>query len=83
MKRLVASAYAEKGKVQLMLDGNPLDSSYRIEIDLDDSLHILQWFAESPLGGQFTLSISSPKSAEMQITKRLGKGEKEWGGVEV
>jgi hypothetical protein len=83
MKKLVVSAFMEKGKVHLVLDGQALEMGFPNEVELDDHGHVLQWYVESPLGGQFTISISSPKSAEMQLTKRLGKGEKDWGGVEV
>jgi hypothetical protein len=82
MRKLVAHAFVEKGTVQLHLDGVALEGGYPIEVPLAEGPHILQWYAESPAGGQFTISISSPKSAEMQLTKRLGKGEKDWGGVE-
>lgn len=83
MKKLVVSAFMEKGKVHLVLDGHALEAGFPNEVELDDHGHVLQWYVESPHGGQFTISISSPKSAEMQLTKRLGKGEKDWGGVEV
>ncbi|MCH6200422.1 hypothetical protein MMU07_12600 [Aquiflexum sp. LQ15W] len=83
MKKLIVSAFVEKGKIQLILDGDLLPSVFPVEMELDDEEHLLQWFVNSPTGGQFTLSISSPKSAEMQLTKRLGKGEKYWGCVEV
>lgn len=83
MKKLVVSAFMEKGKVHLVLDGHALEAGFPNEVELDDRGHVLQWYVESPHGGQYTISISSPKSAEMQLTKRLGKGEKDWGGVEV
>ncbi|WP_373520939.1 hypothetical protein [Aquiflexum sp.] len=83
MKKLVVSAFVERGQIQLILDGNPVIPQFPVEMELSDDEHVLQWYVESPIGGQFTLSISSPKSAEMQLTKRLGKGEKDWGGVRV
>ena len=83
MKKLVLSTFLESGYIQLYLNGKQVISSFPLEMILDDKLHVLQWYVESPNGGQFTLSISSPKSAEMQLTKRLGKGEKDWGGVEI
>lgn len=83
MKKLVVSVFMEKGHVQLSLDGHPLETAFTNEIELDDQVHVLQWYVESPVGGQFTLSVSSPKSAEMQLTKRMAKGEKDWGGVAV
>lgn len=83
MKKLVVSAFMEKGTVLLVMDGHALEAGFPNEVELDDQVHVLQWYVESPHGGQYTISISSPKSAEMQLTKRLGKGEKDWGGVEV
>jgi len=83
MKKLVLSAFVESGHIRLFLDGKQLMTSFPMEMELENNLHVLQWYVDSPIGGQFTLSISSPKSAEMQLTKRLGKGEKDWGGVEV
>lgn len=81
MKKLVVSAFVEKGEIHLILDGSPVASLFPVELELSDDEHVLQWYVDSPIGGQFTLSISSPKSAEMQLTKRLGRGEKDWGGV--
>lgn len=81
MKKLVVSAFVEKGQVQLLLDGRELSSPFPIQLDLKEDNHVLQWFVHALGDTQFTLSISSPKSAEMQLTKRLGKGDKDWGGV--
>jgi hypothetical protein len=83
MKKLIASAFVERGQIQLILDGILLPSLFPVEMELDDEEHVLQWFVNSPIEGQFTLSISSPKSAVMHLTKRLGKGEKDWGGVKI
>lgn len=81
MKKLVVSAFVESGQIQLILDGHPISSLFPIELELTDDEHVLQWYVFCPIGGQYTLCISSPKSAEMQLTKRLAKGEKVWGGV--
>lgn len=66
----VASTFIEDGTLELRLDGQVvLRNSGRVSIKLEEGLHEVSWRVEGKMGTSFTISISSPASAEFHLTK--------------
>lgn len=75
MTAFIASMFAEDGILELALNGKVLLSSRgqcREEIKRGATYHITYRVQGIP-GSAYTLSISSPREAEMQLTKTIGK----------
>ena len=81
MAQLIASTFIEKGTIWLYLDDQLIaKGSESIDKELpDEEEFILHWFVEAPKGTTYSVSISSPKEAQYQLTKIIGKSGKDSG----
>lgn len=81
MVKLVASTFIDNGTVWLFLDDQLIaKGSESISMDLPaEEEFILHWFVKAPKGTTYSISISSPKEAQYQLTKTTGKSEKDCG----
>ena len=82
MRQFVASTSISKGSLWLYIDNNLItNNGEQIAVDLEvDGYHIVHWYIEGEPGGSYTITISSPRNAEFQLTKIVGPGGKDFGG---
>ncbi len=82
MTRLVVSAFIGQGTLRLLLNGlTILENNDNVTIYLDDQSYVLQWFVDASPLSSFSITVSSPKEAEFQLTKVVGSGGKDFGGI--
>jgi hypothetical protein len=75
MTAFIASIFVEDGTLQLSLNGKVLLSGRgqcQEEIQ-PGTTYKVTWNVQGSPGSAYTLSISSPREAEMQLTKTIGK----------
>lgn len=82
MERLVVSTFSEDGNIVLYLDDVEVSEQRdQIEISLEPgSEYLLHWFIKGKAKSVFSITVSSPRSAEYNLTKRICDGGKEIGG---
>jgi hypothetical protein len=82
MVKLVASTFIGRGELWLYLDNELImQNSDTITMELEESVeHILHWFVKGATGSSYSITISSPKEAQYQLTRVIGKGGKGFGG---
>ena len=83
MDKLMVSTFLEEGLMKIFLDGQEISQ----EDMLHASIHLksgenycLQWFVQAKVKSVFSITVSSPKSAELNLTQRVGETGKEIGG---
>jgi hypothetical protein len=82
MAKLVASAFAGTNMLWLYLDDKLIieNSSDVLTVELRDSEEfVIHWFVRGMAGSQYTITISSPKDAQFQLTRVIGRGGKDHG----
>lgn len=82
MTKLIASTFAGAGKLLLYLDDQLIiRNAETVSKELDEGqTYVVQWFVEGVPGSAFTISISSPREAQFQLTRQVGNSGKEYGG---
>ncbi len=82
MAKLVASTFIGNGSLWLYLDDKLImQNSDTLTMELeDDSEYILHWFVKGTPGGSYSITISSPREAQYQLTRVIGKNGKADGG---
>ncbi|WPR77684.1 hypothetical protein [Algoriphagus sp. NG3] len=82
MERLIVSTFSEDGSIVLYLDDVEISLERgQIEISLETGdEYLLHWFVKGKPKSVFSVTVSSPRMAEFNLTKRLGLGGKEIGG---
>jgi len=82
MERLIVSTFSEEGSIVIYLDDVELSKQRdQIEISLEPgSEYLLHWVIKGKAKSVFSITVSSPRSAEYNLTKRIGHGGKEIGG---
>jgi len=81
MAKLVASTFVGNGSLWLYLDHKLImQNSDTAALDLeDDKEYILHWYVNGPAGNPYSITISSPKEAQFQLTKILKASGKDHG----
>lgn len=76
---LKVSAFVGKGALWLYLDSALiLQNNQSLEFALEEGQeYIVHWFVKAPPGSSYSITISSPKEAEFQLTKVIGEGSKD------
>ncbi len=82
MKQLKATIDSGNGIMLLKLNGrNILKNSGTTTINLKDGeTYILQWYVDSQQGARYSLKITSPAEAEVDITRTLKHSGRDYGG---
>ena len=82
MTQLVASTYLGKGVLYIYLDGQIIMKDCdNITLDLKENTdYVLHWFVDSVAGTSFSITISSPREAQFQLTRVLKNSGKDFGG---
>jgi len=82
MTKLVASTFVVGGSLWLYLDNKLiLENSDSGTIELDSGLeYIVHWFVLGSPGTSYSITISSPREAQFQLTRTLTRSGKDNGG---
>jgi len=73
MAKLTASTFIGTGSLWLFLDNNLIlrnNDSVTVELETDNE-YIVHWFAKGVPGSSYSITISSPREAEYQLTKTV------------
>lgn len=78
---MIASSFIGDGQLWLYLDDKLImKNSDAATVDLEgEGEYILHWFVMGSPGASYSLTISSPREAQYQLTKVIGKGGKDGG----
>ncbi len=73
MAKLVASTFIGNGSLWLYLDNHLIvQNSDSVTVELEKGIeYIVHWFAAADPGGSYSITISSPREAEYQLTKSV------------
>jgi hypothetical protein len=83
MTKMTASTFVGNGSLSLYLDNVLIASnSDSISVNLEENReYIVHWYVSGADGGSYSVSISSPRQAEFQLTRRMGASGKDIGSV--
>jgi len=83
MAKLVVSTFIGNGSMRLYLDDKAiLVNSDAVTVELNgDKEYVIHWFVQGAADTSYSITISSPKEAEFQLTRSIGKEGKDWGGI--
>lgn len=83
MAKLVISTFIGNGTMRLYLDDKViLTDSDAATVELEeDKEYVVHWFVNGAADTSYSITISSPKEAEFQLTRSIGKGGKDCGGI--
>jgi hypothetical protein len=84
MSKLSISTHVEDGYLVVRLnDAVIIEGSSKYEAGLLPGGHVLQWYVYGKPGTSYSISISSPESAEFQVTKKLRMMGRDCGGFDL
>jgi hypothetical protein len=78
MAKLVASTFIGSGSLWLYLDNElVMQNSDTLTLELEDNAeYIVHWFVKGAAGSSYSITISSPREAQYQLTRGLGRSGK-------
>lgn len=81
MQKLVASTFVAKGELWLFLDSNVvMKNGDSLTMDLNvGEMYVIHWFVTAIPGSTYSITISSPKEAQFQLTRGIGGSGKDFG----
>ena len=73
MAKLIASTFIGSGNLWLYLDHNLIvRNNDSVTVELEKGIeYIVHWFAKGAPGSSYSITISSPREAEYQLTKTV------------
>lgn len=84
MAKLIASTFIASGELWLYLDNKLImQNSDSVTMELEEGQeYIVHWFVQGTPGSSYSITISSPKEAQYQLTRVVGRGGKNYGAIE-
>jgi hypothetical protein len=81
MAKLGVSTFVGDGSLWLYLDTEVIiQNSDTLIMDLKEDIdYVIRWFIKGAPGSSYSITISSPKEAQFQLTKIVGSGGKDFG----
>jgi hypothetical protein len=81
MAKLIASTFIASGELWLYLDNKLImQNSDSVTVELEEGTeYIVHWFVRGAPGSSYSITISSPREAQYQLTKMIGKNKKDFG----
>lgn len=82
MAKLIASTFIGEGSLWLYLDNQLImQNSDSVTVELDEGQeYIVHWFVKGVPGSSYSITISSPRDAQYQLTRGVGINGKCFGG---
>lgn len=84
MERLIASTFIGKGSLWLSIDDEVViqnNDTTTIELAANET-YFVHWFVKGNPGGSYSITITAPKEAQIQITRGIGKSGKDFGSLQ-
>jgi hypothetical protein len=84
MTKLIASTFAGSASLWLYLDNHLVmqnSDTLTMELGGDDG-YTVHWFVSGAPGSSYSITISSPKGAQFQLTKAIDRTGKDSGGFQ-
>lgn len=84
MAKLIASTFIASGELWLYLDNKLImQNSDSITMELQEGQeYIVHWFVRGTPRSSYSITISSPKEAQYQLTRVVGKEGKAYDALE-
>jgi hypothetical protein len=81
MVTLVASTFISSGSLWLYLDNKLItQNSDSVSVELEEGQeYVIHWFVEGMPGHPYSITISSPRDAQFQLTRTIVKNKKDFG----
>lgn len=81
MAKLIASTFIASGELWLYLDNKLImQNSDSVTVELkEDTEYIVHWFVQGAPGSSYSITISSPREAQYQLTRVVGTSGKSDG----
>ncbi len=81
MVTLVASTFISSGSLWLYLDNKLIiQNSDSVSVELEEGQeYIIHWFVQGAPGNPYSITISSPRDAQFQLTRAIVKNKKDFG----
>jgi len=82
MTKLVVSSFISKGTLLVYLDNVQIvEDAQVITMELEERIeYIIHWFVKGPPGNSYSITVSSPREAQFQLTRSIGHAGKGLGG---
>lgn len=82
MTPFIASTFVSGGSLWLYIDNNVvLKNSNNATVELEEEgEYIVHWLVMGSPGSSYSITISSPREAQFQLTRVLGIAGKDFGG---
>ncbi len=83
MAKLIVSTFIAQGTLWLYLDNELImQNSDSVTVELEEGQdYIVHWFVKGLVGGSYSITISSPREAQYQLTRGIGVGLKYNGSL--
>lgn len=83
MTKLIISTFIGQGNLWLYLDNELImQNSDSVTVELEEGQeYIVHWFVKGVPGSSYSITVSSPREAQYQLTRGIGKGEKGLGSI--
>ena len=80
---MMASTHVGSGSLLLYLDNQVImQNTESVIVELEENRdYIIHWFVQGAAGTQYSVTISSPKEAQFQLTKMLQDSGKDLGSL--
>jgi hypothetical protein len=84
MANLVVSTFIGNGSLWLYLDNKLIATdSDSVTVELEEGIeYIVHWFVRGASGSSYSITISSPREAQYQLTRVVGQIGKQYGGMQ-
>ena len=81
MAKLIASTFIASGELWLYLDNKLImQNSDSVTMELEEGQeYIVHWFVQGTPGSSYSITISSPKEAQYQLTNTMKRSGKSYG----
>ncbi|MFZ5999310.1 MAG: hypothetical protein ACOYW3_02295 [Bacteroidota bacterium] len=81
MVKLIASTFISEGSLWLYLDNQLImQNSDSVTVELEEGQeYIVHWFVKGTPGSSYSITISSPKEAQYQLTRCIPRSKKDFG----
>lgn len=81
MPKLRIATYIERGSLVVRLnDVEIINGGGKYEAEIPPGVHVLQWYVTGAPGSSYSISVASPVDAEYQLTRKVKKTGKDFGG---
>jgi hypothetical protein len=83
MAKLVVSTYVGSGSLWMYLDDKLiLQNSENLGVEINNREHfVIHWFVMGDPGSSYSITISTPNEAQLQLTRSIGETRKDHGGI--